>query len=151
MFEIEDVKFFSLSDHSPSLMCFSDMGESFLNVQLGKVVSRPLVTSIAKRRNFCSWKGRYICFLKFCQTLVRQPFRFVKNIVVIGILSLVTFLNFLNFPFSKNSREAFVDGIVATLSSVGGLCVRPLVFVLDLIKLSAGALVEPKFAIAVSV
>lgn len=147
MFEIQDLQLFALSDENPGLMSFWDIGESFLNIQLGRIVSRPLVTSIPKRRNFSSWKGRFVCAIKLGQTLFREPFRFIKNIVVVAILSMVVFLNLLNFPFSKISREAFVDGVVADLSSLGGLFVRPFVFALDLIKLSAGALIDPKFAI----
>lgn len=150
MFEIDDLQLFSISDENLSLMSFWDIGESFLNIQLSRIVSRPLVTSIPKRRNFSSWKGRFVCVIKFCQTMFREPFRFVKNIVVVCILSMVVFLNLLNFPFSKISREAFVDGIVANLSSIGGLFVRPFVLVSDLIKLSAGAILDPKFAISLN-
>jgi hypothetical protein len=147
MFDIHERLFYQDIDTETPQYMKDDFTDSCARHQVKRVFHRPLVTKKSSHKTFTSWKGRSVCIVRFCHNLVREPFRYLKNIVVIIIVSWNAFLSLLNAPFCKSARAQLGGFIFAPLEMTAGLLIRPLGYFIDMFQLASGALLHPSIAI----
>ncbi len=147
MFKIYERSFYNGADVTPPEYIVNDFADSYARNQFKRVFHRPLVTKELSNKDFTSWKGRCVCVVRFCHNLVREPFRFLKNIVIVMIVSLNAFLQLINAPFSKSARSGLNISLIAPFEATAGVLLRPFGFFVDMFQLACGAAVHPTMAI----
>jgi len=121
----------------------SSISDSLFKGQVNRWSSRPLETDNSELAKFSSFKGRGYALLNILHTLVREPYRVFKNFLIIA----ERVYKFVRTFFESLFKEANVSWNDTgkrgkeLLSSIGALFVRPLTFILDLLKLGAGVIV----------
>lgn len=138
-----------MSDISVAAKC--SVEDSLLKSQVIRWGSRPLVTDNKDLAKFTSFKGRGYALLEIGLSIVREPYRAFKNLLIIAerIYNLVR--SFFEALFREPQTTWRQTGRRAKelLSSIVALFVRPLTFVLDILRLGAG-LFAPAAAIKVN-
>lgn len=132
----------------PSNSFVNDIADSYAENQIQRLIHRPLITKNNENTSFSSWRGRVVCFVKFCHNLIREPFRLFKNILVVMITAQMAFLEIINAPFCESARKDLFVLIAAPIKSSAGILIRPFGFCVDELQLACGAFIHPALAIS---
>lgn len=108
-----------------------------------RIISRPLKTDDDSQRSFASFRGRGVSIIHMGISLVREPFRLVKHVIVLVAQIFKTVLDILNFAFSERVRANFISRIKDTLGTAVGLALRPIAFALEILRYIGSIIVHP--------
>lgn len=108
-----------------------------------RIISRPLKTDDEALRSFASFRGRGVSIIHLGISLVREPFRLIKHIIVLIAQVFKTTLDILNVAFSERVRANFISRIKDTFGTAIGLVFRPFAFALEILRYIGSILVHP--------
>ncbi|MEC7840131.1 MAG: hypothetical protein VX777_08850 [Chlamydiota bacterium] len=104
---------------------------------------RPLITANKELASMGSFTGRGYCALEFCHTIVREPYRGFKNVLLVWEKIYQFVRNFFETLFSEDGtswKALSADG-KELAGRVLAIFARVLTYMLDLVKLATGILV----------
>lgn len=119
-----------------------------LKGQMDRLESRPIMTTNAEKAEFTCMEGRTYIALNLIHTVFREPYREVKNVLVVLEKIVNLFRTFFECLFHENHWSVFTDRTNETLSATTAIVLRPLTWTFDLAKLTVG-IAFPKAAIRV--
>jgi len=114
-----------------------------LKGQVNRWNQRPLRSINKELNDFSSFKGRGYCVKEFAHTLVREPYRQFKNVMLIWEKIYQFVRNFFETVFREDNhswKQLGTEG-KELLGRIASALVRPLTYLLDLVKLAAGVFV----------
>ncbi|CRX38667.1 hypothetical protein [Estrella lausannensis] len=115
--------------------------DSLSEEQLRRISSRPLATTHGEFAEFGSFRGRGVILLQFCHTLIREPYRFLKNLFIIAERIILLIRRSIECLFKEHPFESAKKAGRNLLSGIGALPLRLLTYALDIIKLFVGLLI----------
>ncbi|MEC7839585.1 MAG: hypothetical protein VX777_06065 [Chlamydiota bacterium] len=111
-----------------------------LNTQIPRLKSSRLIGTNDPK--FAQWKGRIVCLLKSLETLVREPFRMVKNATLFVARVVIIAFNLLNEQFSHAFNNTYDLGKFAIT-----IALQPICMIKEFGHYAFGAFIHPKFVI----
>lgn len=109
--------------------------------QLLRISARPLESELSEFAEFGSFKARGVVLIQLGHTLIREPYRFFKNLLVI-VERIVFFIRTLiECLFKEHPSDSARQAGHALFSGIGALPLRLLTYALDILKLFVGLLI----------
>lgn len=106
--------------------------------QLLRISTRPLESDQGEFAEFGSFKGRGVILIQLGHTLVREPYRFIKNLFIIAERIILLFRTLIECLFKEHPFEAAKKAGRDLLSGIGALPLRLVTYALDILKLFVG-------------
>ncbi|MEC7839584.1 MAG: hypothetical protein VX777_06060 [Chlamydiota bacterium] len=97
----------------------------------------------APLKGYTQWSGRAVCLLKSIQTLVREPWRMVKQMT-----STVAAIFIAVHELFDGQFKSFSQQILGTMLFYSTIIFRPIAMIKESAQYAIGAIIHPRLAIA---